>query len=145
MVPTEAILILDGGKTSNQRARCSPARGLIGSFSDGQFDNGRKPSKYNSEMNTTRRMAERLTSASPDAATGRQVRLPAINCLRASAMTMVVAQHRAPMPCGWNRIWLFYMIAGFVICRTLLTEDSVARRLHYACFIERRSFRIVLD
>ena len=70
-------------------------------------------------------------------------RLPAIDGLRAVAMTMVIAQHCGLLPCGWIGVWLFYVISGFVICRTLLAEKPTKFRDRYGNFIARRFFRIV--
>jgi peptidoglycan/LPS O-acetylase OafA/YrhL len=73
----------------------------------------------------------------------RQDRLPAIDGLRAIAMTMVIAQHCGLLPCGWTGVWLFYVISGFVITRTLLAERLDRPGLRYMYFMQRRLFRIV--
>ncbi len=70
-------------------------------------------------------------------------RLPAIDGLRAIAMTMVIAQHCELLPCGWIGVWLFYVISGFVICRTLLVEVPAPPGRRYRHFVARRFFRIV--
>lgn len=58
-------------------------------------------------------------------------------------MTMVIAQHCGLLPFGWIGVWLFYVISGFVICRTLLTEAPAPAGVQYSRFIVRRFYRIV--
>jgi peptidoglycan/LPS O-acetylase OafA/YrhL len=86
---------------------------------------------------------ERPSTAVPLLEPNRLGRLPAIDGLRAVAMTMVVAQHCGLLPCGWIGVWLFYVISGFVICRTLLAERRAPSGRRYGRFIARRFFRIV--
>jgi len=77
--------------------------------------------------------------ASPDK------RIAEIDGLRAVAMTMVVAQHCGLMPFGWTGVWLFFVISGFVITRTLMAEaaDGASAAQRYGRFVARRFFRIV--
>lgn len=72
-------------------------------------------------------------------------RIAEIDGLRAVAMTMVVAQHCGLMPFGWTGVWLFFVISGFVITRTLMAEaaDSRTASQRYRHFMLRRFFRIV--
>lgn len=73
------------------------------------------------------------------------MRLPAIDGLRAIAMTMVIAFHCGLFPIGWTGVWLFYVISGFVITRNFLAERAtgIPRGAHWASFAIRRFFRIV--
>lgn len=74
-------------------------------------------------------------------------RLDEIDGLRATAMTMVIAQHCGIAPFGWAGVWLFYCISGFVITRRLVQGDPSAPPgsggSRYLAFIYRRFFRIV--
>ena len=70
-------------------------------------------------------------------------RLDAVDGLRAIAMTLVVAEHCKLAPFGWVGVWLFYVISGFVICRSFLLQPVVDPRRSYATFIRRRFYRIV--
>ncbi len=83
------------------------------------------------------------TQASLSNTEGTRERLPAIDGLRAIAMTMVIAQHCKLLPCGWIGVWLFYVVSGFVICRTLLAEQPAPPGRRYGRFVARRFFRIV--
>jgi peptidoglycan/LPS O-acetylase OafA/YrhL len=74
----------------------------------------------------------------------RPERVAEIDGLRAIAMTIVIAQHCALAPFGWTGVWLFYVISGYVITRTFLTEDqSIDPGPRYKAFMIRRFFRIV--
>jgi len=73
-------------------------------------------------------------------------RIYSIDSLRAVAMTMVIAQHCGLLPFGWTGVWLFYVISGFVISRTLIHENltsAFAPSGHYLSFLMRRIFRII--
>ena len=73
-------------------------------------------------------------------------RISSIDSLRAIAMTMVIAQHCGLLPFGWTGVWLFYVISGFVISRTLIHENlttALAPAGHYLSFLTRRIFRII--
>ena len=71
-------------------------------------------------------------------------RIAAIDGLRACAMTMVIAQHCALLPCGWIGVWLFYVISGYVITRGFLDDDaSLPRGERWRAFLWRRALRIV--
>ena len=49
-------------------------------------------------------------------------RIEAVDGLRAIAMTMVVLQHCGLMPFGWMGVWVFYVISGFVVCNSFLSQ-----------------------
>ena len=60
-------------------------------------------------------------------------------------MTLVVAYHCSILPFGWMGVWIFYVISGYVITLTLLTDSQIdaAPKVRYHAFIVRRIFRIV--
>jgi peptidoglycan/LPS O-acetylase OafA/YrhL len=74
-----------------------------------------------------------------------QARIGAVDGLRALAMTMVVLQHCHLLPFGWQGVWVFYVISGFVVCRTY-HRDSLAQPEHpyrvVRGFFIRRALRI---
>jgi peptidoglycan/LPS O-acetylase OafA/YrhL len=73
----------------------------------------------------------------------RASRLDQVDSLRAFAMAAVIAQHSGIFPCGWIGVWLFYVISGFVVTKTLLDTDVAkpkSERLSH--FYIRRSARI---
>ena len=70
-------------------------------------------------------------------------RIAPIDGLRAVAMTLVIAQHSRLAPSGWMGVWLFYVISGFVICRSLVGAEAHDRGAAYKQFMIKRFFRIV--
>jgi peptidoglycan/LPS O-acetylase OafA/YrhL len=58
---------------------------------------------------------------------------------------MVVLQHCHLLPFGWQGVWVFYVISGFVVCRTY-HRDSLAQPSHAGRvargFFARRALRI---
>lgn len=66
-----------------------------------------------------------------------------IDGLRAIAMTMVIAQHCWLMPFGWTGVWLFFVISGYVITLSLLSDESGTVGQRYRQFVIRRFYRIV--
>lgn len=72
-------------------------------------------------------------------------RIDEIDGLRAIAMSMVVAQHCGLMPFGWNGVWLFFVISGYVISRNFLKHqyDAQSAPSEYYLFMKKRFFRIV--
>lgn len=70
-------------------------------------------------------------------------RIQEIDGLRAIAMTMVIAQHCWLMPFGWVGVWLFFVISGYVITLSLLSDESGTAGQRYRQFVVRRFYRIV--
>lgn len=73
-------------------------------------------------------------------------RIPAVDGLRAIAMTMVIAQHCHLLPFGWIGVWLFFAISGLVITFGFIADDgrsqpSASTQLGH--FMLRRVARIV--
>lgn len=72
-------------------------------------------------------------------------RVPALDGLRAIAMTMVVAQHCHLLPFGWTGVWLFFLISGYVITLGFVGGEYPGRGFaeRYGVFMARRAVRIV--
>jgi peptidoglycan/LPS O-acetylase OafA/YrhL len=51
-------------------------------------------------------------------------RIDAIDSLRALAMGAVVAEHCHILPFGWIGVWLFFVISGFVVTTSLLSQPA---------------------
>ena len=51
-------------------------------------------------------------------------RLGELDALRCVAMSMVIAQHSSILPFGWMGVWLFYVISGFVVTNSLMTQGE---------------------
>ncbi len=73
------------------------------------------------------------------------MRILAIDGLRATAMTMVVAQHCGLLPFGWTGVWLFFVISGYVITQGFVSGAYLAPTVGgaYIGFMARRALRIV--
>jgi peptidoglycan/LPS O-acetylase OafA/YrhL len=68
----------------------------------------------------------------------------AIDGLRCFAMTSVVAEHSKLLPIGWSGVWLFFVISGFVVTKTLCERKPVDKRPAriFGNFMARRVLRI---
>jgi peptidoglycan/LPS O-acetylase OafA/YrhL len=51
-------------------------------------------------------------------------RIDEVDSLRAFAMTSVIAQHCKILPFGWMGVWLFFVISGFVVTKSLLSSGA---------------------
>jgi peptidoglycan/LPS O-acetylase OafA/YrhL len=71
--------------------------------------------------------------------------IPAIDGLRAVAVTLVLAFHSYLLPVGWVGVWVFFVISGFVITGSLLSSEAEPRPLKTALadFYSKRFFRII--
>src|SRR5580704_7530137 len=67
-----------------------------------------------------------------------------IDGLRCFAMTGVVAAHCKLLPIGWAGVWLFFVISGFVVTKTLCERKVTEKRplQIFGHFIARRVLRI---
>jgi peptidoglycan/LPS O-acetylase OafA/YrhL len=67
-----------------------------------------------------------------------------IDGLRCFAMTAVVAEHSKLLPIGWAGVWLFFVISGFVVTKTLCERKPVDKRpvKIFGDFMARRVLRI---
>jgi peptidoglycan/LPS O-acetylase OafA/YrhL len=67
-----------------------------------------------------------------------------IDGLRCFAMTGVVAAHCKLLPIGWAGVWLFFVISGFVVTKTLCERRATEKRplQIFGNFIARRVLRI---
>jgi peptidoglycan/LPS O-acetylase OafA/YrhL len=66
-----------------------------------------------------------------------------VDILRFLAMCIVVAQHCNLMPFGWVGVWLFYVISGFVVTKSLQSEEGTGRVSAILLFYKRRVARII--
>ncbi len=71
-----------------------------------------------------------------------QSRSDGVDILRFVAMTFVVAQHCNLAPFGWVGVWLFYVISGFVVTKSLEADDGVGVLETLSAFYRRRILRI---
>lgn len=80
-----------------------------------------------------------------DATVSGQRYIPGVDGLRALAVTIVVAFHAGAFPLGWFGVWIFFVISGFVITRSLLSSEATPRPLGTALkdFYAKRFFRII--
>lgn len=71
--------------------------------------------------------------------------IPAIDGLRAIAVTLVLMFHAQLFPVGWVGVWIFFVISGFVITNSLMVSEAVKRPLGTAIldFYSKRAFRII--
>jgi|SRR5579864_4391856 len=67
-----------------------------------------------------------------------------IDGLRCFAMTGVVLGHCSLMPFGWMGVWLFFVISGFVVTKSLLDRERTNERpsITFRNFMMRRVLRI---
>jgi peptidoglycan/LPS O-acetylase OafA/YrhL len=67
-----------------------------------------------------------------------------IDGLRCFAMTGVVAGHCGLMPFGWVGVWLFFVISGFVVTKSLLERERIdeSSAVTFRNFMMRRVLRI---
>jgi len=72
-----------------------------------------------------------------------QSRSDGVDILRFVAMTLVVAQHCDLAPFGWVGVWLFYVISGFVVTKSLGADDGSGLLATLGAFYRRRILRIV--
>lgn len=73
-----------------------------------------------------------------------ELRLGAIDGLRCIAMSGVVAQHCGILPFGWTGVWLFFVISGYVVTRSigsLNARDLICQRIFI--FYRKRAVRIL--
>lgn len=72
-------------------------------------------------------------------------RIDSVDGLRAVAVTLVVAYHLVPgsVPGGMIGVDLFFVISGFVIGRSLLTELQTTHRISMVGFMHRRFSRLM--
>lgn len=88
-------------------------------------------------------MTAEATPAPSDADGSATERLVGVDTLRAVAMSAVILQHCKLFSAGWMGVWLFFVISGFVVTRSLLrSERSGSRRGAYGAFLARRGFRL---
>lgn len=67
-----------------------------------------------------------------------------VDMLRALAMLSVVGLHSHLLPCGWIGVWLFYVISGYVVTRSVLVRgEAGAGGAVLGGFLRRRSARIL--
>ena len=68
-----------------------------------------------------------------------------IDALRCFAMTGVILEHTGLFPIGWMGVWLFFVISGFVITRSLIKEKQIIPALwpFFGIFFFKRFIRIV--
>jgi peptidoglycan/LPS O-acetylase OafA/YrhL len=69
--------------------------------------------------------------------------IPEIDALRCFAMTGVVMLHCGLLPFGWAGVWLFFVISGFVITRSLVSHDTTSPGEAITAFYIRRARRIL--
>jgi peptidoglycan/LPS O-acetylase OafA/YrhL len=71
-------------------------------------------------------------------------RLGELDALRCLAMSAVIAQHSTILPFGWMGVWLFYVISGFVVTNSLMTQGQGLRfGVRLRDFYVRRCARIL--
>ncbi|MBR0682471.1 acyltransferase [Roseomonas eburnea] len=69
--------------------------------------------------------------------------VPEIDALRGLAMTAVVAFHAGILPFGWMGVWVFYVISGFAVTTSWLSQRPAATPyLAWRDFTLRRARRI---
>lgn len=67
-----------------------------------------------------------------------------IDALRCLAMTFVVLVHKKLMPAGWIGVWLFFVISGYVVTKSMVDRETTATgRARLRHFFGRRVGRIV--
>lgn len=72
------------------------------------------------------------------------MRASEVDALRCIAMTAVMALHAGICPPGWVGVWLFYVISGYVVTKSMIgreTASGVGTRLRH--FFRRRFVRII--
>ncbi len=72
------------------------------------------------------------------------MRASEIDALRCIAMTAVMALHAGVCPPGWIGVWLFYVISGYVVTKSMIGREvsaGVGTRLRH--FFTRRFVRIM--
>ncbi len=71
--------------------------------------------------------------------------LPGVDGLRCLAIIAVLLFHAGLFRTGWVGVWLFFVISGFVITRTLLAdaERGLSAKAMFRRFYLKRSFRIL--
>lgn len=67
-----------------------------------------------------------------------------LDVLRAVAMTMVIAHHCGLLPMGWMGVWLFFVISGYVISRSITANRGrfASKGDHVVAYLSRRFYRI---
>ena len=74
-------------------------------------------------------------------------RMPALDGVRAFAMSGVLLHHTRNAPFGrlhgFRGVWLFFVLSGFLITSLALREEDKAGRLNVRAFAIRRIFRIM--
>ncbi|MDC7787038.1 acyltransferase [Rhodoplanes sp. TEM] len=71
--------------------------------------------------------------------------VPEIDALRCFALTAIVLLHSNVVASGWGALWLFFVISGFVITRSILEhpERRPTRTAFLLGFVRRRAARIL--
>jgi peptidoglycan/LPS O-acetylase OafA/YrhL len=65
-----------------------------------------------------------------------------LDALRACAILLVIAFHAQYLAVGWIGVWVFFVISGFLITRSLLELKDVSLAKGLGIFYTRRSLRI---
>ena len=68
--------------------------------------------------------------------------IPNLDAVRALAILLVMAFHARYLAFGWSGVWIFFVLSGFLITRSLIPLSAGRLRDGLTIFYARRSLRI---